>query len=1250
MADDILDIIHRITYEINGGDRVEKIKHIFEKNAIELGRNTASLARLQQQLDKTSDPAMQAKINQAMQNRVNAIQREQKAIQESILFNKEYHASLKAEMGILGSLEARLKALQIARQGAQSKADIKRYGAEIAAIQKEQQALLGLSGGNKGLLSQIGSGLSQGLGIGAGLGAVGLITEGIGAIKQFGVESFQAAANFEQLKVAFATMTGSEAAGNKLLTQIQDFAQITPYGTTALADLSKQLLAYGFNADEIIPTINTLGNVAAGVGKDKMPSLILAFGQIRAAGKLTGQDLLQLINAGFNPLKVISDQTGQSMGKLKKDMENGLVTFKMVEGAFKSATSEGGRFHNMMQKQSQTTAGRIDAMGDSVEKLRIALGSKMTGAVGQVIDSFTDLVETVTGWIELDAAGKVEQERVAFNVLVQELIRANKEGRDRTAIVSELNKNYPTLIGNLDLQTASEGKLLDMLTLVNGQFKERIRLAGLAEAAQKDQAAAVKESAARESAINNVISLLSKAGVSESEISKIDFSKVENTLSNRFGGGPSKYLSSAAFGKTSQNLGFFDRQSLESAFADIGRANMALPELERRAATSTGRSAEQAISNSPRNVIKRQIEQIEADLKSLDQVSKLTQDYTGKQQRQISLTQNLLRLKSQLRMMDEEDAKAGTKSANIIEDEVKKQKAVPITLTEAVKRAQKLGATVTATTGGKHNKGSAHYEGRALDLRTRDKTDEEVAQMIAQLEAMGLSVRDERVQPKGQKVWGGPHLHVSWKKGATWKDGSYDEMDLEKIQEDWYKNNIENIQTQNELAKVQDDKILALRDRLGSLRSALTDYYTSASFLTDTPEKIQQIDKSYKSAIELLDKALEGRINAMDYEMYNNLLEFARNNNNPVDVAKYQEAVQNSFDKAQSIAIDFKIKIRDVSFDKSNVEAILKSMNLQTLMDFSTFFDAQNANTPEFNKQFVDRIQSEGSGLSQRAVKAQQDENERQRKLEEAEKKKRKERGETAIWGAQEVSNAIVSIAQQELDMKMKLIDREIEYRERRMERAKELAERGNVDALKREQDRLDNLYKKREEAGKKQIALNAIIQASELAKAAAEMASGIAQAANGDPYTAAFRIAASAAAMVAGIMSIKNAIGDLNSGFYTGGYTGDGGKYDPAGTVHKGEFVFDQDKTKQFRPLFEAIHSNKVNLGDFTMPRMVPLPDLHRPEVANNREMKELRAEMRAVKDAINNISVNANQTINEHGLSQRIEFVKRKDRNRFR
>lgn len=74
--------------------------------------------------------------------------------------------------------------------------------------------------------------------------------------------------------------------------------------------------------------------------------------------------------------------------------------------------------------------------------------------------------------------------------------------------------------------------------------------------------------------------------------------------------------------------------------------------------------------------------------------------------------------------------------------------------------AETHGFTVTSTTGGKHNVGSKHYRGLAIDVRTRDKTNAQVEKFIAAAKAAGIKVRDERVRPAGQKVWGGAHLHL----------------------------------------------------------------------------------------------------------------------------------------------------------------------------------------------------------------------------------------------------------------------------------------------------------------------------------------------------------------------------------------------------------------------------------------------------------------------------------------------------------
>lgn len=79
---------------------------------------------------------------------------------------------------------------------------------------------------------------------------------------------------------------------------------------------------------------------------------------------------------------------------------------------------------------------------------------------------------------------------------------------------------------------------------------------------------------------------------------------------------------------------------------------------------------------------------------------------------------------------------------------------------DLIKFAEAEGFTVTSTNGGKHNVGSKHYRGLAIDVRTRDKTESQIAAFITKAKKRGIIVRDERRKPIGQKVWSGAHLHL----------------------------------------------------------------------------------------------------------------------------------------------------------------------------------------------------------------------------------------------------------------------------------------------------------------------------------------------------------------------------------------------------------------------------------------------------------------------------------------------------------
>lgn len=183
------------------------------------------------------------------------------------------------------------------------------------------------------------------------------------------------AADAEKNAAAFGGMFQSMEKGLKLQSEITKFAAETPLNTAGIQQAAKMLLQ--FNAateDTVIPTLRMLGDVAGG-DQQRLMGLALAYGQASSTGRLMGQDLLQMINAGFNPLQEISRTTGKSMAELKEDMEKGRITVDMLRNAFKTATSEGGRFKDGMKEASKTFDGLVSTMGDDLDGLKRTVGA-----------------------------------------------------------------------------------------------------------------------------------------------------------------------------------------------------------------------------------------------------------------------------------------------------------------------------------------------------------------------------------------------------------------------------------------------------------------------------------------------------------------------------------------------------------------------------------------------------------------------------------------------------------------------------------------------------------------------------------------------------------------------------------------------------------------------------------------------------------------------------------------------------------
>ena len=181
---------------------------------------------------------------------------------------------------------------------------------------------------------------------------------------------------------------GDVVAMENLYGKIAEYGKNTVYDKAGLLEAQKTMMSFGIESDKAFSTLQNIGDIAMG-DSNKMQSLALAFSQTTSTGKLMGQDLMQMINAGFNPLQVISDKTGKSIADLKDEMSKGAISADMVAQAFQWATEEGSLFYQGAEKAGLTTAGRLNQLKDNVAELGITLFESLQPAINGVLNIAT---------------------------------------------------------------------------------------------------------------------------------------------------------------------------------------------------------------------------------------------------------------------------------------------------------------------------------------------------------------------------------------------------------------------------------------------------------------------------------------------------------------------------------------------------------------------------------------------------------------------------------------------------------------------------------------------------------------------------------------------------------------------------------------------------------------------------------------------------------------------------------------------
>lgn len=214
---------------------------------------------------------------------------------------------------------------------------------------------------------------------------------GAGVLKALGSEMIRVRGEFQSMHTAIETMVGEDIAG-RLIPQIKELAKISPLTMSDMVGAEKMMLGFNIQAEDTIKYLKAISDISMGESS-KFNSLTLAFSQMSAAGKLMGQDLNQMINAGFNPLQIISEKTGKSIATLKDEMSKGVVSAEMVQQAFIDATSAGGKFYNMSENASKTINGQLSMMQDALDSVFNELGTKSESVIMDGIQMTTSLIQ-----------------------------------------------------------------------------------------------------------------------------------------------------------------------------------------------------------------------------------------------------------------------------------------------------------------------------------------------------------------------------------------------------------------------------------------------------------------------------------------------------------------------------------------------------------------------------------------------------------------------------------------------------------------------------------------------------------------------------------------------------------------------------------------------------------------------------------------------------------------------------------------
>lgn len=295
-----------------------------------------------------------------------------------------------------------------------------------------------------------------------GTAAIGAASTAIVALGKIGLDYNS---QMEQYTTNFTTMLGSQEAAVQKVQELKEFAASTPLSMDDLAKGTQILLAFGVESENSTGILRQLGDIALG-DADKMQRLSTAFGKATAAGKVTGDTVQQMIDAGWNPLIQISQSAGETMDETQKRMSAGKISVQELQAAMEAVTSGTGQFAGGMESASHTTQGLISTLQDNARALVGEVFQPISdGLLGQVLPGAIEAISGLTtAFRENGISGMIEAAGGIVGSAIGEFTNALPQFVN-TAV--EIVKSLVTGIKD-NLPQIAEGAVTTVETLADG--------------------------------------------------------------------------------------------------------------------------------------------------------------------------------------------------------------------------------------------------------------------------------------------------------------------------------------------------------------------------------------------------------------------------------------------------------------------------------------------------------------------------------------------------------------------------------------------------------------------------------------------------------------------------------------------------------------------------------------------------------------------------------------------------------------